>query len=501
MTLSGLQIAPLTAELTGEYTVVAVNRLGRASSTVPVRMLPGNVLPNAPPITSGAFQAFDTPQNQAPGIAGVTPPSKPTFILSPRAVEAVAGATVQLDGDAAGFPRPTFQWYKDGRPIAAMTQRGLRIGPLTAELGGSYVLVATNGSGQAISEPAQVTLISAPGISRQPAGTTLREGDRLRLEVIAVGTAPLSYQWARDGQPIAGAVMSILELPGVSRTNAGVYTVDIRNSAGSVRSEPAVLTVQTKPALTNLSVRTTLAAGQIVTVGAVVEGAAKRVLARAGGPALQQFGLRGTPDPKLELYLRGASPAAANDDWSATLATSFAAVGAFAFPSGSKDAALAQDLAGAFTVQARGTDPGAVLVELYDLGDAGSGRFVNVSVRNRVGTGPDVLIAGLAIGGTGTMNVLIRAIGPGLQPFGVSGTLVDPRLQVHDRTGAAVASNEDWSAALSPTFATTGAFALPANSKDAALLASLRAGETYTVIVSGADGGTGEALIEIYALP
>jgi hypothetical protein len=206
-------------------------------------------------------------------------------------------------------------------------------------------------------------------------------------------------------------------------------------------------------------------------------------------------------DPRLELYTTGSVPLAANDDWPASLAPIFASVGAFPFANGSKDAALSQTLSGSFTIQATGTGLGALLVEVYDASGGQSARLINVSARNRVGTGADSLIAGFALAGTGSKKLLIRAAGPALSGFGVSGTLADPQLQVFDSTGTVVAANNDWDSGLAATFAQVGAFAFALNSKDAALMVTLNSGSTYTVQVTGADGGVGEALVEIYEVP
>jgi hypothetical protein len=142
-----------------------------------------------------------------------------------------------------------------------------------------------------------------------------------------------------------------------------------------------------------------------------------------------------------------------------------------------------------------------VLLELYDSGGTDSARLINVSARNQVGTGDNLLICGFVVAGTGTKNLLIRAIGPRLADFGVTGVLVDPRFEVF-RTGtpAAIASNDNWDASLAATFTSVGAFSLVAGSRDAALVTSLAPG-SYTVQVSGVANGVGEALVEIYELP
>ncbi len=87
-------------------------------------------------------------------------------------------------------------------------------------------------------------------------------------------------------------------------------------------------------------------------------------------------------------------------------------------------------------------------------------------------------------------------MGPTLAAFGVPGVLADPKLEIYSGS-TKINENDTWSSALATTFTSVGAFALSAGGKDAALVVTLSPG-SYTVQVSGADGGTGEALVEIY---
>jgi hypothetical protein len=147
-------------------------------------------------------------------------------------------------------------------------------------------------------------------------------------------------------------------------------------------------------------------------------------------------------------------------------------------------------------VQIKGTVGGVVLVEAYDAGTGNDVRLTNVSARNRVNGGDDVLIAGFTLAGTGSKRVVVRAVGPTLGVFGVAGALQDPRLELYSGT-TRIGENDTWAAELAATFASVGAFPLAPGSKDAALLVTLPAGG-YTVQVRGGDGGAGEALVEIY---
>ena len=340
----------------------------------------------------------------------------------------------------------------------------------------------------------------APTIALQPAATSVTAGGAVSLAVTASGAGPLSYLWRRNGVALAGATGATLTVAAASAGDAGDYSVVVTNSLGTATSVAAALTVDPAAWLSNVSLRTTLAAGQSVIVGFVVNGGAKDLLVRAIGPALVAFGLpTAMTDPRLELF-RGSTKVGENNDWPTALAPTFASLGAFPLAVASRDAALLQTLSGSHTVQATGTAGGVVLIEGYDAGSGSGKRLVNLSARNRVGTGADVLIAGFFVNGTGSKRVLIRATGPALTAFGVPGVLADPKLEVND--GAVrIAENDDWNSSLAAVFAQVGAFPLSVGSKDSAVVLTLAAGKSYTVQVSGASGGVGEALVEVYEVP
>lgn len=252
--------------------------------------------------------------------------------------------------------------------------------------------------------------------------------------------------------------------------------------------------------LVNLSVRTTIAEHQTLIVGAVVTGGPKNILARAAGPSLVKFGLLGHPDPRIALYSNGNNPIALNDDWSTTTSSAISAAGAFAFDPGSKDAALVHSVSGAFTLQIKGEGSGAVLVEAYDFSGGTTPRMINVSARNRVGSGSEVLIVGFTIAGTGRKTLLFRGIGPALAGFGVPDPISDPQLRIFDSEGKLVATNDDWDASLSRLMRELGAFDLSSRSNDSAILTSLLPG-SYTAQLSGNQPTAGEGLLEIYEVP
>lgn len=340
----------------------------------------------------------------------------------------------------------------------------------------------------------------APRVASQPALVTATAGTEARLTASVTGAAPLSLQWRRDGVAVPGATSATLVLSAVDAARAGRYRLEAVNAAGSVLTVETVLTVAPQAWLSNVSVRTTLASAQTVIVGFVVQGGSKDLLVRAAGPSLAAFGLTSAmADPRVVLF-RNATRVAANNDWPASLAPTMAAVGAFPFPPASRDAGLLQAVSGAHTVHATGSSAGVVLIEGYDAGAGAATRLVNLSARNQVGTGADILITGFFVAGTGTHRLLIRAVGPALTALGVPNALANPRLEVLEGS-TRIAENDDWSPALAATFAQVGAFALPAASRDSAVVVTLAAGRSYTAQVSGVGDTTGEALVEVYELP
>jgi hypothetical protein len=275
-------------------------------------------------------------------------------------------------------------------------------------------------------------------------------------------------------------------------------------------------------------VRSTAGTGsQTLIAGFVVGGSgSKSVLLRGDGPALTPFGVTGVlPDPVLTLFGSGSTALSSNSGWGSsttsvgTFDQVFTQVGAFALPTGSKDAAILTSLGtGPYTAQISSTsgDSGVVLVEVYDA-DSGTptARIINLSARSQAGTGSQTLIAGFAVMGTGSETVLIRGDGPALTQFGVSGALSAPQLTLYDANSKAIATNAGWSSAptlgSSPVqstiagattaiFSQVGAFGLTAGSSDCAIVATLPPG-TYTAQVTGANNATGVALVEIYEVP
>ena len=125
-------------------------------------------------------------------------------------------------------------------------------------------------------------------------------------------------------------------------------------------------------------------------------------------------------------------------------------------------------------------------------------RLTNVSVRSSAGTGADTLIVGFTIGGSGSKQVLLRGVGPALGAFGLTGVVSDPELRVFTAAALPLTSNDNWdnASAIATVGDSVGAFRLPSNSRDAALLLDLAAGSYSAHLV--ANSGPGLALVEGY---
>ncbi|HKP04835.1 MAG TPA: hypothetical protein VJU77_15895 [Chthoniobacterales bacterium] len=130
------------------------------------------------------------------------------------------------------------------------------------------------------------------------------------------------------------------------------------------------------------------------------------------------------------------------------------------------------------------------------------GVALNISTRLPVGTGQQVLIGGFIVQGPSPKTILVRAIGPSL-PF--TGVLQDPYLELHDRTGQIIATNDNWRTTnlggtlTSSQFIDIGATLPPSNNAESALIATLDPG-AYTAVVGGANNATGIAVVEAYDL-
>ena len=133
-----------------------------------------------------------------------------------------------------------------------------------------------------------------------------------------------------------------------------------------------------------------------------------------------------------------------------------------------------------------------------DATSAGPSTLINLSVRAQGGAGEDTLIAGFVVR-DGNKDVLVRAIGPGLKTFGVSDSFGDPRLELSTASGVTLAYNDDWLPRETEMIgARVGAFTLPADSRDAALVGNTRSGGHLATVTGRESSDRGNVLLELY---
>lgn len=411
------------------------------------------------------------------------------------------------------------QWQRNGAFIVGATSSQYRF-TASAATAGDYAVTVGSGEASEMSRTAKVVVLAArrpPENIVGPYSVSVPAGADAVLSVAASGVPlPDRFQWLRNFVPIPGATASRLILRNVVQEDFNLYSVDVTNDVGTIRSGTARVSLDRSGRLVNLATRAAVGrGGEVLIAGFSIAGTEPRtVLVRGIGDQLSEFSVAGVlRDPQLRLFDARGAQIAANDDWFrnnegtiAALRSASARVGAFAQREDARDAALLATLpAGNYTAQVSGVvnTTGVALLEIYELGASANNRLVNLSSRAQVGRGASVLIPGIVIRGTEPRRLLVRAVGPGLSDFGVSGALSDPVMTIF-RFGATIARNDNWEQAtnaadIAQATAKIGAFALRSGSKDAALLVDLPP-DAYTVQVAGVQDATGIALVEVYEI-
>ena len=271
--------------------------------------------------------------------------------------------------------------------------------------------------------------------------------------------------------------------------------------------------------LGNISTRAFVQTGDNVMIGGfIVEGAQpKRVIIRAIGPELAQYGVPNPLfNPTLELHDGTGALIASNDNWRVTIIGGIITsnqVGdilssGHAPTDGRESAIIAELPAGNYTAIVRGVNDstGVALAEVYDISGNAISTLGNISTRSFVQTGDNVMIGGFIVQGTQPKRVIMRAIGPELSQFGVPTPLSDPTLELHDSTGALIASNDNWRHTIIGGIITSDQVQdirdsgyAPTDPRESAIIATLPPGN-YTAIVRGVNETTGVGLVEVYDL-
>jgi hypothetical protein len=153
---------------------------------------------------------------------------------------------------ATGTEPLAYQWRKEGVDIPGATAASYAIGAAAATDAGSYDVVVTNACGMATSTAATLIVGGAIAITSHPASQSACAGEAVTLSVTAVATEPVSYQWRKDGQDLAGMTAPTLAFSPAGVSDSGSYDVVVTDLCGTLASDAAVLTV-TGPAILSLT--------------------------------------------------------------------------------------------------------------------------------------------------------------------------------------------------------------------------------------------------------
>jgi hypothetical protein len=210
--------------------------------------------------------AHAAPQPQAPGniFQGV-----PSITTQPASRTVTVGQTATFSVAASGSPPLTFQWRKNGAAISGATGLTYTTPSTTSSYNGTqYTVAVTDAGGTVVSQIAVLTVqVPVPTITQQPVGRTVTVGQTAGFEVAATGTAPVSFQWRKNGAAISGATSTIYYTPATTTAyNGAQYSVAVTNAGGTVISKTAVLTVDAQtiplPTITQQPVGRTVTVGQ-----------------------------------------------------------------------------------------------------------------------------------------------------------------------------------------------------------------------------------------------
>jgi hypothetical protein len=226
--------------------------------------------------------------------AGTVPSATATLTITPRVIAPVIttqpesvsinpGQSARLEVSASGNPS-NFQWFDARNPTAPAALPGATASSYVTGTAGSYYVVVSNSAGSARSNTVTVTVNAAPTITTQPQSVAIIEGQMTTLSVVASGTAPLTYQWQRNGTDIGGATQA-----SYATGTAGSYTVVVRNVVSSVTSAAAVVTVNpavVAPTITTQPASVTITSGQTTTLSVVATGTTPTYQWRRDGTAI-----------------------------------------------------------------------------------------------------------------------------------------------------------------------------------------------------------------------
>ena len=253
----------------------AISGANSSSYTTPATTTADNASTFIVVVSNSAGNATSAPATLSVNAA----PVAPSITSQPASISVTAGQTATFAVSASGTAPLTFQWSKNGGAISGANSSSYTT-PATsmADNGSTFSVAVSNSVGSAMSSSATLTVVAgavAPGFTTQPASRTVTLGQTATFSVVASGTAPLSYQWQKNGGNISGATSTSYTTPAtVAGDNGATFRVVVSNSAGNATSSSATLTVQTPPSITTPPASKTVNVGQTAAFTVVAAGTA-----------------------------------------------------------------------------------------------------------------------------------------------------------------------------------------------------------------------------------
>jgi hypothetical protein len=175
-------------------------------------------------------------------------PMAPSITAEPANQTVMAGQTATFSVSATGSDSLSYQWQRNAMPIGGAISSSYTTAATTiSENGAQFTVVVSDLAGRVTSNAAILTVNAtpvAPSITTQPISQTVNAGQTATFSVTASGTAPLSYQWHKNGAIISGAISATYTTPAATTADSGAqFTVVVSNMAGHVTSSAATLTV------------------------------------------------------------------------------------------------------------------------------------------------------------------------------------------------------------------------------------------------------------------
>jgi hypothetical protein len=179
----------------------------------------------------------------------------PAITEQPQSVTANVGDSVSVGVvvDAAPSMSISYQWIRNGTNVPGAISNVLHYPNVQLGNAGDHFVIVnytgTNGSGSLTSTVAAVTVIDRPWIIQQPTNIQANAGENISFSIIATSSAPVTYQWDKNGAGLLGETNSLLVFSSVSSNDIGAYRVVVSNTVGGLTrtSAVAILVLHTIP--------------------------------------------------------------------------------------------------------------------------------------------------------------------------------------------------------------------------------------------------------------